>query len=1027
MYKFSIFRLDTADQSLLMRQQSSGKEVRIHLPPKAFSVLRYLVEHAGRLVAHNELMEQVWSDTFVQPEVLSSHIRDVRAALGDNARKPKFIETVSRRGYRFIATVETTAAAESRQALDSFNLRLVGRDSAFSKLHQCYRAALNGKRQLVFITGEAGIGKTALCREFLRRASNTQSPYVTWGQCIEGYGVEEPYFPVLKAIGDLCRAEGEPVVQIFKSKAPTCIVQFSDILTRDEREALDVDVRGATSGRMLREVIDALETVAESRLLILVLDDLQWVDRATVDVLSEFARRHRPAKLLIIGTFRPLDAFLNGNPITVLKEELLSHRLCSEIGLPALTQSDVDEYLSIMAPQPDVRTDLATLLYRRSEGNPLFMVAALEHSFEQGLLVSTEGRLQLSIPFDRLALDIPQSLKRILEAQLDNLGTEERRILDVASVEGVVFSPAVIALATDHTSQEVEDICHDLSTRNQILSVAQGRQLADGSILPCYQFVHVLYRDVLYERQSSGRKSARHHQIGIQLETLHRGRQEEVAAEIALHFEHASDWTRTVKFLSLAAENSERRYAHREAIALLTRALGLVDRISATERPDIELQILERLATICVASFDPRCTEIYEQLSERATAFGRVEISARALLNLATCLWSEDMKRCMKIAERASEVIATIQDPLIRAQLEITYEFLVVWADGWDSLRVNLFKRKFQELRVNINRIALAPQTIQYGIVQWASSEYREAYEFISEGLNALSEAMGDQNPYLSIDYQKAQFYLPRALFFCGEWGQALAALDTSIDTAAKNGDYTYVKMMRLNRAWIHFHAMDFEEVLATSEPMEHINHEFGGSYLVRMSHLLSGSAHTALGNYDRGLAALMKAQDEMDRRPIIFDWRFRLSLYAALAEFWLSTGDLEKARFEASRYLTHSLETKDFTLRTLALEVLARIALSAGDLSSAKDSIATAIHGIEKHDVPVSAWRVHATAARIFASTGEEDLERSHREAAVDGVFALADSIGVEHPLKAAFLSSPMVSKLLAEVHELDLEIAKT
>jgi predicted ATPase/DNA-binding winged helix-turn-helix (wHTH) protein len=596
MYRFSPYTLDPTNQCLL--RQFRGKEMRIHLPPKAFSVLQMLVEHAGSLVAHNELMERVWPDTFVQPEVLSSHIRDIRAALGDNARKPRFIETASRKGYRFIATVDSNEALAAQQTLDPSGNRLVGRDSEFAKLHQCYRAALTGRRQLVFVTGEPGMGKTALCREFLLRASSAGSPYTAWGQCIEGYGVQEPYFPVLKVIGELCAVEGGALVEVFKTKAPTCIVQFSDLISREERAALDSDVRAATSGRMLREVLDALESVGELQPLIVVLDDLQWVDRATVDVISEFARRHTPARVLLIGTFRPLEAFLNDNPITVLKEELLAHRLCSEISLSGLTRSDVEEYLSTMTPDSEFRSDLANLLYRRSEGNPLFMVAALEHSVEQGSLVTEDGQLQLRIPLDQLDLDIPQSLKRILEAQIDHLETEERRILEVASVEGAVFSPAVIAPATDHTSQEVEDICHDLATRNQILRATRGHQLADGSILPCYQFVHVLYRDVLYQRQSPGRRSARHHLIGTQVERIHKDHLEEVAAEMALHFEHASDWERTVQYLRLAAENSERRYAHREAIALLTRAHELVGRISEGDRYRVELEILECLATM---------------------------------------------------------------------------------------------------------------------------------------------------------------------------------------------------------------------------------------------------------------------------------------------------------------------------------------------------------------------------------------------------------------------------------------------
>lgn len=181
-YEFPPFRLDTANQCLLKRGPSD-KELRIQLPPKAFSILQHLVDNADRLVTHNELMDKVWPDTFVQPEVLASHIRDIRAALGDDARKPRFIETLARRGYRFIAKLGGSNTPAAQPSVDLAGRRLVGRDSFFSKLEQCYRTASAGQRQLVFVTGEPGIGKTALCREFLRRARTAdQPPYTSWGQ-----------------------------------------------------------------------------------------------------------------------------------------------------------------------------------------------------------------------------------------------------------------------------------------------------------------------------------------------------------------------------------------------------------------------------------------------------------------------------------------------------------------------------------------------------------------------------------------------------------------------------------------------------------------------------------------------------------------------------------------------------------------------------------------------------------------------------------------------------------------------------
>src|SRR5262249_27112198 len=159
MRAFPPFRLDTVNQCLWRGDGAAQK--RVLLPPKAFDVLRYLVEHPGRLVPHDELLEALWLKTYVQPEVLKSHIAAIRGVLGDDVRKPVFIETMSRRGYRFIAHV-TEAASASGAAASRPAKVLVGRDDALAQLHQWLeRMSSKGERQIVFLTGEPGLGKTA--------------------------------------------------------------------------------------------------------------------------------------------------------------------------------------------------------------------------------------------------------------------------------------------------------------------------------------------------------------------------------------------------------------------------------------------------------------------------------------------------------------------------------------------------------------------------------------------------------------------------------------------------------------------------------------------------------------------------------------------------------------------------------------------------------------------------------------------------------------------------------------------------
>src|SRR5271157_3016188 len=206
MKEFPPFRLDTENQCLWRRGDARDDE-RILLTPKAFAVLRHLVEHAGRLVTQDELLEAVWPDTFVQPEVLKYQIADIRSTLGDHPKNPLFIETLPRRGYRFVAAVREWLPADPSAALTSLTRgRLVGRDRELAVLRECLRRSLIGQRQIVFITGEPGIGKTAFVDEFQRRAAAEEpSLRIARGQCVEGYEGAEPYYPMLEALGQFCR------------------------------------------------------------------------------------------------------------------------------------------------------------------------------------------------------------------------------------------------------------------------------------------------------------------------------------------------------------------------------------------------------------------------------------------------------------------------------------------------------------------------------------------------------------------------------------------------------------------------------------------------------------------------------------------------------------------------------------------------------------------------------------------------------------------------------------------------------
>src|SRR6266849_2704562 len=257
---------------------------RLKLTPRAFAVLRHLVEHRGRLITKDELLTTVWRDAIVGDAALASCIRDLRKALGDSSRTPQYIQTVHRRGFRFIgpvtlppagvSTALSTAPADGSPASFTSSSQaaptLVGREAELAQLHAQLGKALNGQRRLVFVTGEAGIGKTALVEMFLAEVGEASTLRIGCGQCVEQYGAGEAYLPVLEALGRLGRgAGGEQLVEILKQYAPTWLAQLPGLLSDRDVEAVHRRAQGATRDRMLRELVEALDALTRDTPLVL--------------------------------------------------------------------------------------------------------------------------------------------------------------------------------------------------------------------------------------------------------------------------------------------------------------------------------------------------------------------------------------------------------------------------------------------------------------------------------------------------------------------------------------------------------------------------------------------------------------------------------------------------------------------------------------------------------------------------------------------------------------------------------------
>src|SRR5262249_14508981 len=309
------------------------------------------------------------------------------------------------------------------------------------------------------------------------RAAVRPTLRVARGQCVEGFGGKESYYPILEALGQLLsEPERNSVAPALVRYAPTWLIQFPSLVKGDAREALHRETIGTTRERMVREVCEVFERTAVEDPLVLILEDLHWVDLSTLDVISTLARRRGPARLMLLCTYRPADVVEADNPLKALEQDLLIHRLCSELALEHLEGADVADYRVAEFPRAELPSGLAGAIHRQSGGNALFMTTIVRDMVDRGVIAQDGGRWAMTRPLADVALGVPATLQQTLERQFSRLSATEQRVLSQASVAGERFS--VWALMTPElTADEIENACEGLVERHQFIQAAGLHEL----------------------------------------------------------------------------------------------------------------------------------------------------------------------------------------------------------------------------------------------------------------------------------------------------------------------------------------------------------------------------------------------------------------------------------------------------------------------------------------------------------------------------------------------------------------------
>jgi len=673
--EFGPFRLDVVAGRLLR----DGRPVPLR--PKAWAVLRYLVERPGALVTKEELLDAIWPGLVLNEEAAPRHVRELRDVLGDTGQPARYLETVPRRGFRFVAPVVRVAAAAAPVAgpgppprdvaspvgsawttlgLGSEGVRssepFIGRTAELDAIVAALARVRSRVPVLIAVSGDPGIGKTRLLAEASRIAA-ADGFRVLAGCCFEEEG-QPPFWPWVQLLRGLDRPGGAPAPPAAEHSLAGLVPGLADV----SQPAGAVDEHGAQQARL--RVFDALlaslRALAADRPLLLLIDDLHWADGESLALLQSAVGDVEGLALCVLGTHR-VDEGRAADALKRIAAWLDRRGRFRHVPLRGLDRNETGELLHALAGG-DVAGTLVETVHGRTDGNPYFTGELWRHLRDAGSIASHDGAFVQTAETH----GVPDGVRATIGLRLARLGDDCRRLLGVASVCGVEFDfdlvRAVAALDEDAALSAIEQ------------AEAAGLVREAGGPAGRYRFGHALARECLYDELGALRRARLHWALGEELERRYGADGEAHAAELSHHFTSGAgrgDRDKAVAYALRAARRATAGHGYEAAATHLERALGVLDGAVERTRPLALVrrrELLLELAASCERAGDGRRARArYEEAAALARDAGDDTHLARAALGMAT-RWTFEDAAVIALLEQALAGIPASAEPM-RARL----------------------------------------------------------------------------------------------------------------------------------------------------------------------------------------------------------------------------------------------------------------------------------------------------------------------------------------------------------------------
>jgi len=890
----------------------------------------------------------------------------------------------------------------------------VGRVAELAWLRERLDAALAGSGGVVFVTGERGVGKSALVGEMLRRARAASPPItVVAGRCLEHQGPGEALQPFLDALGRLfTTSQGQKyAVELVKTWAPTAAVMMPAALVPDPDGSLHRQTAGATRERMIRESGDFMEAATRIYPVLILLEDLQWADAVSVDLLCHFARRAVRQRILILCTCRPSEVEATNAPLHRGIIDLRTAGLGKELALGPLAVADVEQWLERRFPRNDFAAGLAPPVHARAEGLPLFVRGLVELLAGRGDIEPHGGGFRLARSLQALDLEPTKDLRDLVRAHLATLPAPERELLAAASVLGKEFSSAIARGLASGDELELEERLQRLARLHRVLESQGDEELPDGTLGTRYRFAHGLYQRVLYEDLVAPRRAELHRRAG---ELLLRRCGENAptrAVEMAEHFERGRDLAHAVRLRTRAGDHAARRFAGEEARAHYNCGLELARRLPPDEGRPLEVALLGRRAAayLLQARFDAAARD-YETMLQQARAARLPAAECEALSALCHAHFFE--QRLADLALRAREAMQAAErlgapHQLAEARCRAA---LVPFVEGRLDAASAALDAGIAGARHSGSLFGLQIGLGQRGFLHYWRSEFAAAEACLAEAL-VLSEERGD-----GFESFVARMFLGLSRVNQGRMSEGLVDFEDAIVLARRNGDRFWEPRLVSHLGYVHRELGAVDKARAFDSRALALARENPSPWAPDVDPLLNLCVDAArAGDADAAAAHLSALEAGAMQNPWM-RWMNQLRLEAAAAEHFLAARDHGAALERAERLARIANELRARGYACSAARVRGTVALLRGqDLGPAAAQLSRTLASLSAFPAPLETWKSRRVLGLLERRLGDAPAAATAFRASAADIDTIAR--GVDDPeLRHCFLASPEVREVLAE-----------